>query len=187
MRSRRKIFVLVIVAVLAVPIAYKLANRLIKAYAEYDASQVKDRGAAPELTNNQWLNAGTPIRLADLRGQVVMLDFWRVGCPECIHSLPYLQDAYARYKDQGVQFVSIHSPELSYEYYVNNVRDFVRANGIQYPVAIDNDRITWAAYQLRAWPTFVVIDRKGRIRYVHIGEGRYEQIDAALNQLLAES
>jgi thiol-disulfide isomerase/thioredoxin len=186
MKARRKFIIFAVVAVLAIPIAYKLANRLIKAYAEYDSSQVKDRGAAPELINDQWFNASAPIRLADMRGKVVMLDFWRIGCAECIHSLPYLQNVYARYKDKGVELVSIHSPELNFEYDVNNVRDFIRAQGIQYPVAIDNDRITWKGYQLRAWPTFVLIDKQGRIRYVHIGEGRFEQVDAALKELLAE-
>src|SRR5947207_13016136 len=156
MRARRKLILFAVVAVLAIPIAYKVDNRLIKVYAEYDASQVKDRGTAQELTNNQWFNANAPLRLADMRGQVVLLDFWRIQCPECIHSLPYLQDAYTRYKDKGVQLVSIHSPELSYEYDVNNVRDFIRANGIQYPVAIDNDRVAWNTYRLRAWPTFLV-------------------------------
>ncbi len=187
MRSRRKLLIFVVVVLLAIPLTYKLANRLIKAYAEYDASLVKDRGQAPELTSSAWFNADKPIRLAELRGQVVMLDFWRIGCPECVRSMPYLNQAYERFKAKGVHLVSIHSAELGFEKDVNNVEDFIERYNVKYPVAIDSDREVWRSFELRATPTFVLVDKQGRIRYRHIGEGRYDQLEAVVNQLLAET
>jgi thiol-disulfide isomerase/thioredoxin len=188
MRSRRKFLIIaVIVVALAVPITYKLAKRFVNAYEAYDASLVKDRGEAPELTSSQWFNVDKPIHLADLRGQVVMLDFWRIGCPECIHAMPYLNEAYTRFKGEGVQLVSVHSAELDFERDVNSIRDFIARYNIRYPVALDNDRVVWRSFGLSATPTFVILDKQGRVRYRHVGEGRYDQIEPVLKQLLAES
>jgi thiol-disulfide isomerase/thioredoxin len=150
-----------------------------------DGALLPDLGEAPELTNDVWLNSDR-LRLADLRGKVVLLEFWTFGCYNCKNTLPYVKEAYAAYKDKGVEFIGVHFPEFGYERDVNNVRAFVTQEGIKNPVAIDNDGIAWNAYQMHAWPAFIIIDKQGHMRYRQIGEGFYERISAALDALIAE-
>jgi thiol-disulfide isomerase/thioredoxin len=171
-------------AVFAGIFAYSTSG--VRADSGLDPERLQDQGAAPELTNNIWINSDKPLRLADLRGKVVLLDFWTFGCINCQHTLPYLKEAYAKYKGQGVEFIGIHYPEFSYERDVNNVRDAVQREAIAFPVAIDNDGAAWNAYQMHAWPAFVIVDKFGRMRFRQIGEGRYDAISAALDTLLAE-
>ncbi|MCC7450590.1 MAG: redoxin domain-containing protein [Anaerolineae bacterium] len=150
-----------------------------------DDRVLPDLGEAPELTNDVWINSDT-LRLADLRGKVVLLEFWTFGCYNCKNTLPYVKAAYDTYKNKGVEFIGVHFPEFNYERDVNNVRAFVKQEGITYPVAIDNDGIAWNAYQMHAWPAFIIIDKQGHMRFRQIGEGRYERISAALDALIAE-
>lgn len=145
-----------------------------------------DRGAAAELTNTIWLNTKTPLKLADLRGKVTLLHFWTYGCINCQHTLPYIKDVYARLANKGVQVIGIHFPEFSAEREVANVEAFVAKNEITYPIAIDNDGVAWNAYEMHAWPAVELIDKQGRRRYRQLGEGNYENIEAALTALLAE-
>jgi thiol-disulfide isomerase/thioredoxin len=144
------------------------------------------RGVAPELTDNTWLNAAKPIRLKDFRGKVVLLHFWTFGCYNCRNTLPFIKDVDARLSPKGVQVIGIHFPEFSYEREVANVKDFMRQNHIDYPVAIDNDGAAWNAYEMHAWPAIELIDKNGNRRFRQIGEGGYERIEAAINMLLAE-
>ena len=150
---------------------------------------------APELTNESWLNTGDrPLRLADLRGRVVLLNFWVFTCGNCTRSLPSLIDFDERYRDRGLTIIGIHTPEFppySGEHDRENVRRAARASGIRYPVAQDNDRRTWDAYAIRFWPSFVLIDRRGHIRYAAAGEfherdGTYEDWSQRIERLLEE-
>jgi thiol-disulfide isomerase/thioredoxin len=145
-----------------------------------------DNGAAPELTNTVWLNADHPLRLSDYRGQVIVLDFWTVNCSNCYHTLPYLKGVYTRLNGRGLQVISIHFPEFSYEADVNYVSDYLKQNDIRYPVAIDNDGATWNAYEMHAWPALELIDKNGHRRFRIIGEKHYDTIEAAIQELLAE-
>lgn len=145
-----------------------------------------DRGVAPALTNETWINRETPLQLGDLRGKVTLLHFWTFGCINCQHTLPYIKDVDARLRDKGVQVIGIHYPELGYERDLDNVKAFVKDNSITYPVAIDNDGASWTAYEMHAWPALELIDKQGHRRYRQIGEGGYEKIEAALTALLAE-
>lgn len=147
---------------------------------------LSDQGLAPELTNTTWINSDKPLRLADLRGKVVLLDFWTFGCINCYHTLPYLKGAYASFKGQGVEFIGIHYPEFEYEHDLNNVTDFIHKESIKYPVTLDNDGVAWNAYEMHAWPAFIIIDKKGHIRYRQIGEGGYDTISQVLKTLIAE-
>ncbi len=145
-----------------------------------------DRGAAPELTNDTWINTDKPVHLSDLRGQVVLLDFWTFNCYNCQHTLPYIKDVYARLHDKGVQVIGVHFPETSYERNVDNVKTFVAKESINYPIAIDNDGAAWNAYEMHAWPAVEIVDKKGHRRYRQLGEGNYDRIEAAITALLAE-
>ena len=150
------------------------------------ADPLPDRGLAPELTNTIWLNSAAPLRLADLRGQVVLLDFWTVNCFNCEHTIPYVRDLYARLNGKGVQVISVHFPEFGYEREPQTVSDYARQWQVRYPIAIDNDGATWNAYEMHAWPAFELIDKNGHRRYRLIGEGGDKALEAAIQSLLAE-
>ena len=149
-------------------------------------ASLPDLGPAPELTNATWLNVDAPLRLADLRGRVVLLEMWTFGCINCQHVMPALKDWHSKYKDQGLVIIGNHFPEFSFETDLGNLQKAVEQNGIAYAVAQDNDGTTWKAYQNRYWPTLYLIDKQGHIRYVHIGEGRYQQTEENIQALLAE-
>ncbi len=151
------------------------------------AGSLSDFGPAPELTNNIWLNTSSPLRLADLRGKVVGLEMWTFDCINCQHVMPWLKVWYDKYKDQGFVIIGNHFPEFSYEADLSNLKEAVANDGIEYPVAQDNDGATWYAYHNQYWPTLYLIDKRGEIRYVQIGEGNYDETEANIRTLLAES
>ena len=146
-----------------------------------------DHGPAPELTNETWLNVEAPLRLADLRGKVVLLEMWTFGCINCQHVMPSLKEWHHRYKDEGLVIIGNHYPEFSYEEDLANLKEAIERDEIEYAVAQDNDGNTWKAYQNRYWPTLYLIDKQGHIRYVHIGEGRYQETEENIKALLAET
>ncbi len=146
----------------------------------------KDYGPAPEFNNKVWLNTDKPMKIADQKGKVVLIEFWTFECINCQHTLGAMKDFYAKYHDSGLTVMTDHFPEFSYEADVNNVKDFLTQNDIQYPVAIDNDGATWNAYSQRYWPTMYLVDKRGEIRYVAIGEHDYSQTEAAIKALLSE-
>ncbi|MCB0119184.1 MAG: redoxin domain-containing protein [Anaerolineales bacterium] len=149
-------------------------------------ASLPDLGAAPELTNDTWLNVDAPLRLADLRGKVVIIDMWTFGCINCQHVIPSLKEWDQTYRDQGLVIIGNHYPEFSYEADLDNLKARVLDYGIEYAVAQDNNGKTWRAYDNHYWPTLYLIDKQGHIRYIHIGEGRYEETESAIQALLAE-
>jgi thiol-disulfide isomerase/thioredoxin len=146
----------------------------------------ENRGPAPELHNEIWLNTDGPLRLAELRGKVVLLEMWTFGCINCKNVIPSLIGWHEKFSDQGLVIIGNHYPEFGYEADLDNLKEAVVRLEIPYPVAQDNDRETWGAYNNRYWPTLYLIDKQGDIRYVHIGEGAYAKTEAAIRQLLAE-
>jgi thiol-disulfide isomerase/thioredoxin len=156
-------------------------------FAQSDAQQnLPDYGPAPELHDSVWLNTESALRLQDLRGQVVLLDMWTFGCINCIRTIPYLRTWHDTYSDQGLVVIGNHYPEFNFEHDLNNLKDALVRLDVSYPVVQDNRRETWNAYNNRYWPTLYLIDKQGRLRYRHIGEGRYAQTEAAIQTLLAE-
>jgi thiol-disulfide isomerase/thioredoxin len=150
-------------------------------------SDLPNLGVAPELQNEIWLNTDQPLRLADLRGQVVLLHMWTFGCYNCVNTLPYMREWYDFYAPQGLVMIGNHYPEFAYERDLGNLQAALEDYAIEYPIAQDNERKTWAAYRNRYWPTIYLIDKWGNIRYRHIGEGRYAQTEEAIQDLLAET
>ena len=150
------------------------------------AVSLPDLGTAPELSNDIWLNVDSPLRLADLRGKVIALEMWTFGCYNCQNVLPSLKEWHSKYSGEGLVIIGNHYPEFSFEERLDNLKAAVLENGIEYAVAQDNDGKTWRAYENRYWPTLYLIDKEGHIRYIHIGEGRYKQTEAAIQLLLAE-
>jgi cytochrome c biogenesis protein CcdA/thiol-disulfide isomerase/thioredoxin len=147
-------------------------------------------GAAPDFTGNQrWFNTsgGRPLSLEQLRGKVVLVDFWTYTCINCIRTLPYLKAWDERYRDRGLVIVGVHTPEFPFERDAGNVEEAIDQNGLRYPVAQDNDYATWDAYGNQYWPAKYLIDAEGQVRYTHFGEGDYEQTESAIRRLLAEA
>jgi thiol-disulfide isomerase/thioredoxin len=141
---------------------------------------------APEISGDRWLNS-PPLHLADLRGQVVLVEFWTFACWNCQHVEPRMKQWHAAYRDHGLRVIGVHTPELAIEKDPANVERYVREHGITYPVAIDTDFATWNRYGNEAWPALYLIDRRGQIRYVRVGEGAYEETERQIDALLRES
>ena len=141
---------------------------------------------APEFPQNvTWLQGG-PLRMSELRGKPVLVDFWDYTCVNCIRTLPYVQEWHRRYVDLGLTVVGVHAPEFSFGRESGNVQRAVREHGITYPVVLDNEYAIWQAYANRYRPAKYMIDAKGYIRGYHHGEGAYVQIEEALQALLRE-
>ncbi|HVV58765.1 MAG TPA: cytochrome c biogenesis protein DipZ [Gaiellaceae bacterium] len=143
-----------------------------------------DYGAAPPLTaGGAWINT-KPLTLAQLRGKVVLVDFWTYSCINCLRTLPHLKAWYATYRKDGLVILGVHTPEFAFEHETSNVEAAVKRLGIAYPVMQDNDYKTWDAYSNQYWPAEYLIDKTGRIRHTHFGEGEYGQTEQLIRQLL---
>jgi len=140
--------------------------------------------AAPDFEGiTQWLN-GPPLTIGDLRGKVVLLDFWTFGCVNCLNTLPHIKAWHVRFREQGLVVVGVHTPEFAFEREPANVANAVRRLGIEYPVALDAQFRTWNRWHVGAWPTVILLDRQGRIVFRHVGEGGEDRIEAAIRRAL---
>jgi cytochrome c biogenesis protein CcdA/thiol-disulfide isomerase/thioredoxin len=149
-------------------------------------SSLPDLGPAPDFTGTQrWFNS-QPLDLAQLRGRVVLIDFWTYTCINCLRTLPYLEAWDRRYRDEGLTIVGVHSPEFGFEHDAGNVASAIKTNHIKYPVVQDNDLKTWDAWGNQYWPAEYLIDATGHVRETHFGEGDYDKSEAAIRSLLAE-
>ena len=148
---------------------------------------VADGPIAPELVGTQeWINSEA-LKIGDLRGQVVLIDFWTYTCVNCIRTLPFLKIWHSKYADDGLVIIGVHTPEFRFEHEIDNVRQAVSDYGIGWPVVQDNDFKTWNAFSNRYWPAKYLIDKDGVIRYQHFGEGAYDETEQMIRQLLTES
>jgi thiol-disulfide isomerase/thioredoxin len=156
-------------------------------FQQIDNSQFKK---APEFAQiSGYINTpnnNSPITLSSLKGKVVLVYIWTYTCINSIRPMPYIDDWNQKYSDKGLVTVGVHSPEFEFEKNHANVKDAVKRFGITYPVIIDSDHGTWNAYENNYWPRFYLIDTQGYIRYDHIGEGDYNQIEKAIQSLVAE-
>jgi thiol-disulfide isomerase/thioredoxin len=146
----------------------------------------EDAVPAPEFAGvAEWLNT-TPLTMAALRGRVVLVDFWTYSCINCRRTFPFLRALQRTYEPRGLTVVGVHTPEFDFEKLPDNVARAVRALDVTWPVAEDPDRATWDAYRNSYWPADYLVDRTGRIRLTHIGEGDERKIEDAVRGLLAE-
>ena len=151
-----------------------------------DKSQLKK---APEFVGiSGYINTpnNNPLTLSSLKGKVVLVYIWTYTCINSIRPMPYIDDWNQKYSNDGLVIVGLHSPEFTFEKNYSNVKAAVQRFGISYPVILDSDHGTWDAYGNQYWPRFYLIDTQGNIRYDHIGEGSYDQIEKAIQSLLAE-
>jgi cytochrome c biogenesis protein CcdA/thiol-disulfide isomerase/thioredoxin len=144
-------------------------------------------GQLPSLDGaTEWLNT-KPLTADDLKGKVVLIDFWTYSCINCLRAIPHVRAWADKYKDHGMVVIGVHAPEFAFERNVDNVKKALSALKIGYPVAIDNDYKVWRAFDNEYWPAHYFIDAKGRIRHHHFGEGEYDESEKVIQQLLAEA
>jgi thiol-disulfide isomerase/thioredoxin len=133
---------------------------------------------------SEWLNSD-PVTVAELKGNVVLIQFWTFACINCQRTLPYIVQWHQQYAEQGLKVIGVHTPEFAFEREINNVKNALEEHKITYPVPIDGEFKTWKAYDNGYWPHLYLADRQGNIRYDHIGEGAYDTTEQTIQQLLA--
>ena len=174
----------------------------VDASAPVDASTIDSGGPAIESTGRvggapgdtapefvgiaSWINSD-PLTMEELRGQVVLIDFWTYTCINCIRTVPYLRDWQAKYADRGLTIVGVHTPEFEFEKVTENVIASTEELGVDWAVAQDNDFGTWREYNNRFWPAKYLIDAEGVVRYTHFGEGAYDETEEQIRELLEEA
>jgi thiol-disulfide isomerase/thioredoxin len=174
-------------------LALESASR-VTAQSRNPLTGVPESGPAPSWKNASWLNADHPLTLSELKGRVVLLNFWVFTCYNCTNTVPSLVDFDRKYRDRGLTLIGIHTPEFppyAGEHDRGNVERALRKYGIEYANAQDNDSKTWDLYGIRYWPSFVLIDKRGNIRYegygeFHLNDGSYRTWDGRIRELLAE-
>jgi thiol-disulfide isomerase/thioredoxin len=185
-RAHLLLFVaLALFAIAAVVVASRVDPRHVGATIDTDhlpvivtADKVPDAGGA-----SGWLNS-PPLTAADLKGKVVLYDFWTYACVNCVRALPHVRAWYATYRADGLVVIGIHSPEFAFEKDPDNVARAVKALKVDWPVALDPDHRIWDAFGNQYWPAKYVLDRDGRLRYYHFGEGNYDETEDVLRSLL---
>lgn len=139
---------------------------------------------APEFTGiDHWINS-PPLTIRELRGKVVLIDFWTYSCINCLRTFPYVTHWYDKYKKDGLVVIGVHSPEFDFEKSTANVKQAVKHFHINYPVAQDNEMATWNAWHNQFWPAEYLVDKQGNVVLHHFGEGHYEEMEAAIRKQL---
>ncbi|HEY9126123.1 MAG TPA: thioredoxin family protein [Acidobacteriaceae bacterium] len=152
-----------------------------------DTSSIVGSQPLPGLKGaTAWLNS-SPLTAKELKGKVVLVDFWDYSCINCIRAVPYIKAWAEKYKDSGLVVIGVHSPEFDVEKQTPNVERAVKKFNITYPVAVDSDMKIWNAFQNQFWPAHYFIDAKGKVRYEHFGEGAYDESEKWIQKLLAEA
>jgi thiol-disulfide isomerase/thioredoxin len=151
------------------------------------ANQLPVNGLFPPLSGaTEWLNS-PPLTATDLRGKVVIIDFWTYTCINWLRTFPYVRTWAEKYKDQGLVVIGVHTPEFAFEHDLNNVSREVHDLKVDFPVAVDNDYAIWYAFNNHYWPALYFIDAQGHIRHHQFGEGNYEESERVIQQLLTEA
>ena len=140
-------------------------------------------GKQPDIVGNIWFNS-RPLTPEDLKGKVVLVDFWTYSCVNCRRTLPYLRAWQEKYKDNGLVIIGVHTPEFEFEKDSINVTQAIRDLGVEWPVVLDNDYINWNNFANHYWPAKYLIDQNGNIVYSHFGEGAYEETEREIQRLL---
>jgi len=190
MKKRAKNVVLVYVLIVIVAsiflIEYSLRSDVKPVEKEEKVVDSSKYPKAPEIGGIfNWINS-EPLKIEELKGKVVLIDFWTYSCINCIRTFPYLRDWYEKYNDKGLVMIGIHTPEFNFEKKIENVERAVDEFDVKWAVAMDNDYVTWRNFRNNWWPRKFLIDKDGRIRYDHIGEGAYKETEEQIVKLLNE-
>ena len=140
---------------------------------------------APELKSSEtWINTA-PLKLEELRGKVVLIDFWAFDCPYCAEAMPHIKELYDKYSKDGLVIIGVHTPRVEYEKEIPKIKEAVAKKGIRYPVVVDNKYEIWTDYLCNTWPSHFVLDQNGVIQLSHSGTGRYEDTEEVVKKLLS--
>jgi thiol-disulfide isomerase/thioredoxin len=162
------------------------ANQLVRS-ATHPAAELPVEGHLPGFDGaTGWVNS-EPLTAADLRGRVVLVNFWTYTCINWLRTLPYVRAWADRYQDHGLVVIGVHTPEFGFEHDLDNVRREVKDLRVDYPVAIDNDYAIWTAFDNHYWPALYFVDAQGQVRHHRFGEGDYEMSEMVVQQLLTEA
>src|SRR6266516_1040592 len=162
-------------------------NKLLLAARHFAVIQLPIEGELSSLSGaTVWFNS-SPRAAADLRGKVVLIDFWTYTCINWLRTLFYVCAWAEKYRDHGVVVIGVHTPEFSFEHDLENVRRVAKDMKVEYPIAIDNDYVIWYAFDNHYWPALYLVDAQGHIRYHYFGEGAYEQSEMMMQHVLAEA
>ena len=160
---------------------------MMQAKSEGQSEELPVEGTMPSLSGAvEWLNS-KPLTAEDLKGKVVLVDFWTYSCINCLRAIPYVRAWAEKYRDHGLVVIGVRAPEFAFERNVDNVKKAIAMLGIKYPVAIDNEYKIWRAFENEYWPAHYFIDAKGMIRHHHFGEGDYDESEGIIQKLLAEA
>jgi thiol-disulfide isomerase/thioredoxin len=162
-------------------------NTLIKGELEKVKQNMPTGPLAPSIVaGGEWFNS-PPLTLSELKGKVVLVDFWTYTCINCQRTLPYVKEWWSKYKDSGLIIIGVHSPEFEFEKDKNNLRKAIADFGLTYPIVQDNNFATWRNFSNQYWPAKYLIDKDGVIRYSHFGEGNYDETEKVIQELLKET
>ncbi len=139
----------------------------------------------PSIKGTAWLNS-RPLTDSDLKGKVVLVDFWDYTCVNCIRTLPYIKEWHRRYKDYGLLIIGVHSPEFPFAKEIENVERAVKSFELSYPIVLDNNFAIWRSFGNSYWPAKYIFDANRRLRYYHFGEGEYQETERTIQALLKE-
>ncbi len=194
MKELKKQFVRIWLPIIMIVAVVTVAYMLIYAHNPFSEIGSVLKGSFTDTMNKQaielegitqWFNT-EPLTLEELKGKVVLLEFWTFGCINCQRTLPYLVEWDKKYRDQGLVILGVHTPEFRFEKDPDNVAAAIEEYGIEYPVALDNEYATWRAWGTRYWPTKYLIDVNGMVVYKRIGEGAYDITEQKIQELLQD-
>jgi cytochrome c biogenesis protein CcdA/thiol-disulfide isomerase/thioredoxin len=169
------------------PVAMTGGPSMMRARPGEPSGELPVEGPLPSLSGAvEWLNS-KPLTAEDLKGKVVVVDFWTYSCINCLRAIPYVRAWAEKYREHGLVVIGVHAPEFAFERNVDNVKKAVATLGIVYPVAIDNEYKIWRAFENEYWPAHYFIDAQGQIRHHHFGEGDYEESERVIQKLLTEA
>jgi len=191
LKTNKKTILLLVVLLILISIIYlekqKVAPEIKLTQQETEFKDGK-YPKSPELAGIVgYLNTQSGLKISDLKGKVILIDFWTYTCINCIRTLPYLKSWHEKYSDKGLVIIGVHTPEFEFEKEYENVKMAVEKYGIKYPIVQDNDYATWNAFRNRFWPRKYLIDKDGFIRYDHIGEWAYAETENKIQELLLEA
>jgi cytochrome c biogenesis protein CcdA/thiol-disulfide isomerase/thioredoxin len=162
------------------------AQRAFSGRCVHESARLADYGTAPDFRGiSDWFNS-RPLALRELRGKVVLVDFWTYSCINCLRTLPHLKAWWRDYRDKGLVIVGVHTPEFAFESVPSNVRAAAKQLGVGWPVALDPKYETWKAYKNQYWPAEYLVDKSGHVRNEHFGEGEYDRTERLIRELLGE-
>jgi thiol-disulfide isomerase/thioredoxin len=187
MNAKPILLAAVLISAIVAPVNVSAQEKIEAAKTPAAAVPLPFEGELPSLGGaTEWLNS-PPLTAADLRGKVVLVEFWTFTCINWLRSLPYVRAWAEKYKDKGLVVIGVHTPEFGFEKNVDNVRRAAKAMSIDYPVALDSKYALWRAFTNEYWPALYFVDAKGRIRHHQFGEGEYDLSEKIIQQLLSEA